>query len=111
MRARGSFEETRVKRDMPHQSELARIDEMMERRLRNERAPAVRVGGQLRHDLARIAKNRLSAGMRVLNVKDRVIARVLDHLGQVEIEDRIVIAVKHHEADRIATDLLDHFTQ
>ena len=47
----------------------------------------------------------------VLDVKHRVVACLLDHLGEVEIEHRVVLAVEHHEADGIAADLIDDLTQ
>ena len=48
--------------------------------------------------------------MAVLDVKYRVVAGLLDHLGQIEIEHRVVFAVEHHEADRVLADLVHDFT-
>ncbi len=58
-----------------------------------------------------VAEDRLAAGVAVLDVEDGIVARLLDHLGEVEIEHRIVLAVEHHEADRVAADLVHHFAQ
>src|SRR5205085_10836860 len=47
----------------------------------------------------------------VLDIKYRVLARLLDHLGKIEIEGGIVLAIKHHEADGILADLFHDFAQ
>jgi hypothetical protein len=49
--------------------------------------------------------------MRVLNVEDRVVLRLLDHLGEVEIEGGVVLPVQHHEPHGVAADLVDHLAQ
>ena len=49
--------------------------------------------------------------MAVLDVEDRVVAGLLDHLGKIEIEHRVVLAVEHHEAHGVAADLIHDFTQ
>src|SRR5579872_582572 len=53
----------------------------------------------------------MSAGVSVLNVEDRVVPRLLDHLGKIEIKDRVVLPVEHHEADGILADFVDHLAQ
>ena len=50
-------------------------------------------------------------GVAVLDVEHRIVARLLDHLGEVEIEHRVVLAVEHHEADGVAADLVHHLAQ
>ena len=52
-----------------------------------------------------------AAGVAVLDVEHRVVARLLDHLGEVEIEHGVVLAVEHHEAHGVAADLIHHFAQ
>src|SRR5262249_28984742 len=49
--------------------------------------------------------------MPVLDIKNRIVPGMLDHLGQIEIECSIVFSVEHVEADSIAPDLIHHFTQ
>ena len=49
--------------------------------------------------------------MRVLDVEDRVIFRLLRHLGEVEVERLQLLAVQHHEADGVAPDLVHHIAQ
>jgi hypothetical protein len=73
----------------------------------------MRAGGirQSRKKLARIAQHRTAARMPVLNVKDRIVARLLDHLDQIEVEHGVVAPVEHHEANGVAADLVYHFAQ
>ena len=49
--------------------------------------------------------------MAVLDVEHRIVARLLDHLGEVEIEHRVVLAVEHHEAHGVAADLIHDLAQ
>ena len=49
--------------------------------------------------------------MRILHVEDRIVLRLLRHFLEIEIERRIVLAEQHHEAHRVAADLLDHLAQ
>src|SRR5215831_5838380 len=71
VRHRRGLNEARVERDAPHQGKFGRIVKcVIKPRGLGERKPAVAVGsGQLRDDIAGVAKNRLSAGMTVLNVE------------------------------------------
>src|ERR1700733_5581190 len=57
----------------------------------------------------RVAKDRLRSRMAVLDVKDRIVARLFAHFGNVEFEDSVVLAEQHHEADRVAPDFIDDF--
>ncbi len=36
---------------------------------------------------------------------------MFDNLGQIEIKDRVVLSIKHVEADGVAPDFIDHLTQ
>ena len=47
--------------------------------------------------------------MGILDVEDRIVLRRLDHLGEIEIHLRVVLAGQHGEADDVPADLLDHF--
>src|SRR5262245_66272086 len=49
--------------------------------------------------------------MPVLNIENRIIARMLDDLCKIEIEHRIVFPVEHVEPHGIAPDLVDHLAQ
>ena len=49
--------------------------------------------------------------MGVLNIKDRIVARLLDHLEEIKVENRIVVSIKHHEAHSVAAHLINDFTQ
>ena len=107
---RGGFDQARVKRKPPHQRELAGILQSIKRCGREHGRARRVIARQVRNGLARIAEYGLRAGMAVLDVKYRVVAGLLDHLGQIEIEHRVVFAVEHHEADRVLADLVHDFT-
>ena len=49
--------------------------------------------------------------MPVLDVENWIIARLLDHLGQVEIQHGVVLAEQHHEPHRVGANLVDHLSQ
>ena len=53
----------------------------------------------------------MRTGVGVLDVEHRIVVRLLDHLGEVEVEHGVVLAVQHHEADGVLADLIDHFAQ
>ena len=50
---------------------------------------------------------RSDAGMRILDVEDRIVLRRLHHLGEVEVHLGIGLASQHGEADHILADFLD----
>ncbi len=60
---------------------------------------------------ARLPHHAVRAGVGVLDVEDRIVLALLDHLGEVEIERRVVLAHQHDEAHRVGADLVDDFTQ
>src|SRR5215471_6230785 len=66
--------EARIKGNAPHEGKFRGIVEcVIKPRGLREHMPAVTVGsGQVRDDFAGVAKNRLSAGMTVLNVEHGV---------------------------------------
>ena len=49
--------------------------------------------------------------MGVLDIEHRIVARLLDYLGEVEIQHRIVPAVEHHEAHGVAADFVHHLAE
>ena len=49
--------------------------------------------------------------MRVLHVEYRVILALLNRLGEVKIERRVVLAHQHHEPDSVRANLIHHFTK
>ncbi len=58
-----------------------------------------------------MALDRADPGMGVLHVPYGIVARLLGHLGEVEVERRVVLAGQHDEADDVLADLLDHVAQ
>ena len=90
MGTRRGHQETRKGGQLPHQVDLAGILQLAELGLTQLR----RGLQQMRENLAHVAKHGLGPGMRILHVKHRVVFGLLEHLGQVEIERRIVLAVK-----------------
>ena len=61
-------------------------------------------GDRVRLSLRR-PEDAAQSGVGHLHVEDRIIARLLDHLGEVEIQGRVVLAKQHHEADRVAAEV------
>ena len=49
--------------------------------------------------------------MRVLHIEDRIVLRLLDHLGEIEIQRLVVAPRQHDEAEDVLADLLDHLAQ
>ena len=49
--------------------------------------------------------------MTVLDIEHRIFARVLDHLGEIEIKHGVVLAIEHVEAHGIAADFVNDFAQ
>ena len=107
MGACGGLNQARKLRNATDQRQFSRIVEPMQLGPRQCIAPGGGVLRQVRQHIAGIAKDRLSAGMTVLHVKHRIFARLLDDLGEVEIERGIVLAVQHHEPDGVAPDFAD----
>src|SRR5579871_7044970 len=83
VRLGGSFDDARIKGNSPHQGEFSGIAQPGERRRIGELGNVL---WEIAKDLASIAEHRLAAGMAVLDIKHRVVARLLDHSGEVEIE-------------------------
>src|SRR6266849_7277278 len=73
---RGGLNEARVKGNAPHQREFRRIIKcVIKPRGLREHLPAFSIGlGQSWDHFTGVAKNRLSAGVAVLNVEDRIVA-------------------------------------
>ena len=49
--------------------------------------------------------------MSILHVKDRIVLGLLDDLGEVEVERRVILAHQHDEANGIASDLFDNLAK
>src|SRR5262245_31533119 len=77
---RGGFDETRVKRESPHQGELPGVVKPFQGGPGEGRPEGRCLRRQVRDNLARIAEDRPAAGVAVLNVENRVVARLFDHL-------------------------------
>src|SRR3546814_4534034 len=58
-----------------------------------------------------MAQDGAAAGVAVLDVENRVVARLLHHLDEVEVEGGVVLAGQHDEADDVLADLLDDLAQ
>src|SRR3546814_20853798 len=54
-----------------------------------------------------MAQDGAAAGVAVLDVENRVVARLLHHLDEVEVEGGVVLAGQHDESDDVLADLLD----
>ena len=49
--------------------------------------------------------------MSILNVKDGIVLGLFGNLGEIEIERLRIFAVKHHEANGIASHFVDDIPQ
>ncbi len=49
--------------------------------------------------------------MGVLNIKDRIVLRLLDDFRKVELERRVVLTIQHHETHGVDSDFLDDLAQ
>src|SRR5262245_44300123 len=72
---RGGFDKPRIKRESPHQGELSWVVEPLQGGFGQCRPEGRCLQRQVRDNLARIAEDRPAAGVAVLNVEDRVVAR------------------------------------
>ena len=110
MAERARFDKPRIARQLAQDGDFPCILQPLEGCSRKHALPLSRAR-QSGKELARIAQHRTAARMPVLHVKDRVIARLLDDLEQVEIEHSIIAAVEHHEANGVAADFIHDLTQ
>ena len=101
---RGALDDPRIKRNLPHQRQFRRIGKQIEIRGLEQINDICRQIGKC---LTGVAEDRLATGVTVLHVENRIVARLLDHLGEVEVERGVVLAKQHHEADGIAPDFID----
>src|SRR3954452_17780028 len=94
---RRGIDEARIERQTPHYTLFACVIEPLQRR-RTQELPPLRVAQRpIREGLKRVAEDRMPTCMAILDIENRVVARLFDDPGQVEIEDRVVLAVEHHE--------------
>src|SRR4051812_22511469 len=105
MGLRRGFDEAWIKRQSSHQRLFTRVIEPLQWR-RSEELRPLRARRQVREHLQRVAEDGMPARMAILNVEYRIVAGLFDDLGQVEIEDRVVLPVEHHEPHRITPDLV-----
>src|SRR5690606_15401171 len=61
--------------------------------------------------LTRLAEDRVAASGSILHVKNRIVLRLLGDFLKIEIQRRVGLTVKHHEADRISTHFIDNLAQ
>src|SRR5262245_39108912 len=111
MSGRSSFNGARVQRDAAEKRKLAGVAEPIEGCPLQVRRPLGCSYGESRHFLACIAEDRLPASMSVLHIEDRVLARMLDDFGEVEIEHGIVLAIKHIETNGVTSDFVHDLAQ
>src|SRR6476659_6226182 len=106
-----SLDEAWIERQPPYQREFAGIVEPVERCSCEGCRPRRSLVGEVRDNLPRVAEDGSATRVTVLDIEDRVVARLLDHLGKVKSQHRVVRAIQHHEADRVLADLINDFTQ
>src|SRR6266849_1020202 len=107
MRTRRRLHKPRPLGDFFDQGQFTRVGEPFERRM-SQAAPGY---FDLRKCRFCIAKDRFPPRMGVLDVKNRVLARLFDYLGEVEVERCVILAKKHHEPHRVRANLVHHLPQ
>src|SRR5690606_12689486 len=55
-----------------------------------------------------LPENRVAAGRSILDIKYRIIFRLLGDFLEIEVQRGVALTVKHHETDRITTDFIAH---
>src|ERR1700676_300727 len=85
---RSGLHDPRVERNLPHQGEFRGVRQLLQRGGFNQTLNIVRQVGKRR---SRVAEDRLATGVAVLDVEYRVVARLLDHLSEVEVERGFVL--------------------
>ena len=66
---------------------------------------------KVRKDHLALPHDATGASVGVLDVENWIVLALLDHLSQVEIERRIVLAHQHHEPNGVRADLVHDLTQ
>ena len=97
-----------VKGYLAHQGKFRRIGNALQIRHFEQ---FVNVGRKVRKCFNCIAEHGMAPGVGILDVEDRIVPRLLDDLGQIEVEHGVVLAEQHHEADRIAADFIHHLAK
>src|SRR5712675_1337301 len=88
-----------IERQPPQQVEFRSVSQTVQRRACQESRPGTGFLWQFGDHLPGVTEYRVAARVAILDVKYRVLARLLDHLGEIEIEHGVVLAVEHHESD------------
>src|ERR1700737_1971435 len=86
MGAGRKFHKPRIERKPFHQSELTRIFEALERGGGQPGGALPGVDRQARYDFPRIAQHRLAPCMRILDIKDRIVAGPLDDFEKIKLK-------------------------
>src|SRR6202048_1492401 len=106
---RGRFHQPRIERELLDQRKLAAVIEALKGcRCQGSLLPPGKV---LRHEFTRVAQHRTTTRVSVLNIENGIVAGLFDDLLKIEIENRVIVTVEHHESDRVAAHFVDHFPQ
>src|SRR3954463_6539792 len=82
----------RVERQPPQQIQFGRVSEPLQGGFFEEGRPGALLRWKVGNDFPGIAEYRMPPGVPVLHIEYRVVLGLLDHLGEVEIQNRIVLA-------------------
>src|SRR5262245_17187090 len=96
---------------MTKKRELAAIAEAIEGCASEVRRPFGCQFWERRHFLACIAECGLASCIAVLHVGERILARMLYHRSEIEIEHGIVPAIKHVETNGVTPDFIHDLAQ
>src|SRR5215470_18948103 len=75
------FQQPGIKSKTPHEGKLARVLESIEGRIGESFDQSVWILREVGQHLPHVAEHGPSTGMAVLNIENRIVARLLDHLG------------------------------
>ena len=107
VRRRRLLDDARKQGDRAHDGLLALILQQRQVGIRQSGGRKIIV----RKRQSRLAQHRFRPRMGVLHVEDRVVLRLFDHLGQIELQLGVVLAEQHHEADGVDADLVHDIAQ
>jgi len=102
-----TFDKTRPSSELFYQSKLGRVGQAMECRIAQSLVRYIEIGKGFKRQTG----DGTTTGMGVLNIENRVIAGLFGHLGEIEIERRIILAGQHDKTHHILANLVDHLAQ
>ena len=105
MSSSSSLNNSRIQRNITDETQFDGVGQALDLRVFQELAARVPILRQLRNRFPRILENRMPARVAVLHIEHRVVLGLLDHLGEIEFQHRVVLPKQHHETHGIRADI------